>query len=169
VSKYKKIKKKYLKIRTLISISPDDNKLGTFKSTRLQDTRIISENIPLAKNKKYFEFHNKLTGIMIDKTETMVSLDITPLFTNVPLDVALDGLMERWDSTKISKKEFINAVKFVLTLTYFTFNGIIYKQTFGTPMDFLPIISDIFMKNLEEKVFHSLQFRFLYFMLMMSL
>ena len=27
----------------------------------------------------------------------------------------------------ISKDKFINAVKFVLTSTYFTFNGIIYK------------------------------------------
>ncbi|KAG5320830.1 MOS1T transposase, partial [Pseudoatta argentina] len=39
------------------------------------------------------------------------------------------------DTTNIAKNEFINAVKFVLTLTYFTFNGIIYKQTFGTLMD----------------------------------
>ena len=77
----------------------------------------------------------------IDKTEIMVSLDVTSLFTNMPLDVALDGLVGRWDSiksvTNIPKSEFINAVKFVLTSTYFTFNGIIYKQTFDAPMGFL--------------------------------
>ena len=52
-------------------------------------------------------------------------------------------------------------VKFVLTSIYFTFNGIIYKQTFDTPMGFplSPIISDIVMEDLEEWVLNSLQFR----------
>ena len=101
---------------------------------------IISENIPPAKSriKNSFEFHNKLTGMMIDKTKIMVSLDVTSLFINVALDVALDRLVRRWDpikgATNIPKNEFINVVKFVLTSTYFTSNGIIYKQTFGTLM-----------------------------------
>jgi len=30
--------------------------------------------------------------------------------------------------------EFIAAIKFVFTSTYFTFNHVIYKQTFGTPV-----------------------------------
>jgi len=56
-----------------------------------------------------------------------------------------------------TKNEFINAsqncLKFIL-LTYFTFNGIIYKQTFSTSMSFplSPIISDTEMEDLEESV-----------------
>ena len=75
----------------------------------------------------------------------------------------LDGLVGRWDSikgiTNIPKNEFINAVKFVLTSTYFTFNRNVYKQIFGTPIGSLlfPIISDIVIK--EERVLNSLQFR----------
>jgi len=67
----------------------------------------------------------------IDKTEIIISLDVTSLFTNVPLDIALDEPVRRWDSikcaTNISKNEFINVIKFVLTSTYFTFND--YLQT----------------------------------------
>ena len=62
----------------------------------------------------------------IDKTEIIISLDVTSLFTNVPLDIALDEPVRRWDSikcaTNISKNEFINVIKFVLTSTYFIFN-----------------------------------------------
>jgi len=48
--------------------------------------------------------------------------------------------------------KFINAViKFVLTLTYFIFNGIIYKllAPMSSPLSFN--ISDIVMEDLEEK------------------
>jgi len=70
----------------------------------LQD--IISENILLAKSKikNSFEFHNKLIGMTIDKIEIIVSLDVISLFTNVPLDVALDGLVRRWNSIKHIKE-----------------------------------------------------------------
>jgi len=55
----------------------------------LQD--IISENISLAKRiKNSFKFHNKLTGMTIDTTEIIVSLDVTFLFTNIPLDITLN-------------------------------------------------------------------------------
>ena len=72
--------------------------------------------------------------------------------------IALDGLEKTWDSIKcaikLSKNEFINTVKFVLTSTYFIFNGNIYKQIFGTLMDspLSPIISDIVIKDLEKRV-----------------
>ena len=101
----------------------------------LQD--IISENILLAKSKikNSFEFHNKLTGMTIDKIEIMVSLDVISLFTNIPLDVALDGLVRRWNSIKSQPYQRINSLmRSNLSYQHFTFNGIIYKQTFDTPM-----------------------------------
>jgi len=67
----------------------------------------------------------------------LVSFDVS-LYTNVPLDLAIESITKRWDyierSTKITKNEFIAAINFVLSSTYFTFSNKIYKQTFGIPM-----------------------------------
>jgi len=45
----------------------------------------------------------------------------------------------------------MRAVQFVLDSTYFTFDNIIYKQNFGTPMG-SPIITDVVMQDLENEV-----------------
>jgi len=54
-------------------------------------------------------------------------LDVVSLFTNVPLGLAIDGVSKRWThitkNTKLPQKAFLEAVKFVLTSTYFTFNN----------------------------------------------
>jgi len=61
--------------------------------------------------------------------------------------------------------EFLNAVKLVLHSTYFTFNNIIYKQTFGTPMGspLSPIITDIVLQDLEERALNTLRFKPLFY------
>jgi len=95
------------------------------------------------------------------ETPTLISLDVTSLFTNVPHDFALDSVSKRWplieNNTKISKNEFIRAIKFVFSSTYFIFNNTIYKQTFGTPMgsSFSPVIADIVMRDLETSCLNS--------------
>ena len=80
----------------------------------------------------------KLSNTLVDDNHTMVSLDAVSLFTNIPLNLAIDSIIKRWNyiekECSIPKKEFIIAVNLILNSTYFTFNNIIYKQTFGTPM-----------------------------------
>jgi len=102
-----------------------------------------------------FELYKSLHNKKIRDNDVLISLDVTSLFTNVPLDLAIDSISRRWPSiqqkTKISKNEFLSAIKFVLTSTYFTFNNKIYKQTFGTPMGspLSPVIADAVMRDLE--------------------
>ena len=76
------------------------------------------------------------------------------LFTNVPVDLALNSIDTRSISTKtnIPKEEFVVAVKFVLNSTFFIFNNKFYKQVFGILMGspLSPIIADIVMQDLEE-------------------
>jgi len=83
--------------------------------------------------------------------DLLLSLDVTALFTNVPLNLAMDGISNRWvyieQYTNIPKNEFLKAINFVLSSTYFTFDNNIYKQTYGTPMGspLSPIVADIVM------------------------
>lgn len=62
-----------------------------------------------------------------------ISLDVVSLFTNVPLDLVVDDIKERWNmifsNTKTPLDNLILALKLVLNFTYFTLNGTIYKQT----------------------------------------
>lgn len=101
-------------------------------------------------------------GSTIDKNEILISLDVVSLFTNVPLDLAIDSINNRWKHiaahTKIPQNEIIFAVSFVLTSTYFTFNSIIYKQTYGTPMGspLSPLIADLVMHDLETTTLNAL-------------
>jgi len=53
------------------------------------------------------------------------------LFTNIPLDLAIDSVSKRLDNIlddyKIPKNEFILALKMILESTYFSFNNVIYR------------------------------------------
>jgi len=68
----------------------------------------------------------------------LISLDVTSLFMNVPTDIAVDCVNEQWNvissDCSLPKKEFLGAIQFVLDSTFFSFDNVIYKQSFGTPM-----------------------------------
>jgi len=53
------------------------------------------------------------------------------LFTNVPIELAINSINKRWEyierHTKIPKTDFIAAIEFVIGSTYFNFNKKIYK------------------------------------------
>jgi len=109
-----------------------------------------------------FEVYNRLSGLQISDSDVLVSFDVVSLYTNVPLDLAMNSLSERWTYiqgyTLISRNEFLSAVRFVLTSTYFLFNKNIYKQTHGTPMGspLSPIIADLVMQDLENSCLNSI-------------
>jgi len=79
------------------------------------------------------------------------------LFTNIPLELIIEGINSRshciQEETKILKMEFTIGVQFILNSTSFIFDNVIYKQIFGTSMGspLSPILVDIVMQDLEEK------------------
>ncbi|XP_011859675.1 PREDICTED: uncharacterized protein LOC105557116, partial [Vollenhovia emeryi] len=94
----------------------------------------------------------------------MVSLDVTALFTNVPKELVLKGIENRWHeiskATKLSLPQFSHAIDLILSSTSFSFNDQIYEQIFGSPMGspLSPILADIIMDDLETHCINSLDF-----------
>jgi len=89
-------------------------------------------------------------------------LDVISLFTNVPIDLVIDILDEKWSliekHSSIPKIEFLNATKFILQSTFFNFNNKFYKQTFGAPMGspLSPIVADLALQKLENNILDKL-------------
>lgn len=68
----------------------------------LQDT--IYDAIPRTDSHVADSFHlvEKLKNVYIDEHLKLISLDVVSLFTNIPLDLAMDSVVKRW--THIEKK-----------------------------------------------------------------
>lgn len=105
-----------------------------------------------------FKLVKLVSSKKIDGHYKLISLDAVSLFTNVPSDLAISGIASRWKhikkSTKILLHEFIIAVQLVLDSTYFSFHGVIYRQTFGSPMGspLSSVLTDIVLQDIEKKV-----------------
>jgi len=127
--------------------------------------KIISKNIdkPLDYIENSYQMTKKLNGLQIGENCDLISLDVVSLFTNIPLNLAIDSASNRWchisRGTQIPKKEFLNALKLILESTYFKFNNKIYKQKFGTPMGspLSPIMAEMVLQDLEKKALNLLK------------
>jgi len=135
----------------------------------LQD--IISESLENSNKHTMnsFGLYNSLSGRQVRDSDMLISLDVISLFTNVPLDLAFESISKRWTyiehNTKITEKDFILAIKFVLSSTYFAFNNKIYKQTYGTPMGspLSPVITDVVMQDLETACLNKINFQLTFY------
>jgi len=130
--------------------------------------KILHNSLPLAKShvKNSFLLFNTLSGKKIPEKHVLLSLDVKSLFTNIPYELVIEGIRNRWhyikNETKITETEFIIAIQFILNSTFFKFDNTIYKQIFGTPMGspLSPILADIVMQDLEEKAIKNLDIEF---------
>jgi len=120
--------------------------------------KIILKSLPLARSNiiNSFKLYERFSNFQLNNNDILLSLDVVSLFTNVPTELAISGLKNKWfyisKNTSIPLDEFLIAITFVLSSTYFTFDDVIYKQTFGnkgepTPMGspLLPLIADIIL------------------------
>ncbi len=82
------------------------------------------------------------------------------LFTNTPIGKSLEIISDRLehddtlkDRTKLTPNDIIELLGFLLTTTYFSFRGQIYRQIFGAAMG-IPvsaIVVNLFMEWLESE------------------
>lgn len=86
---------------------------------------IINSNIPVSEYKvvNSFKLYNKLSGLKLDDAYILLSLDVVSLFTNIPIEIAIDSVNKKWPhiekQTKIPKDEFFFALTFVSSSTFF--------------------------------------------------
>ncbi len=87
------------------------------------------------------ELAEELASVKINDEEILNSHDVVSLFTNTPIDKTLESYGITWRMIKNLKQrtllavdDIIELLEFVLTTTYFSFRGNIYKQKFGAAM-----------------------------------
>ena len=95
----------------------------------------------------------------------MISLDVTSLFTNVPIDLVKNSIEKRWNlinkATNLPLQEFQKGIEFLMKNTFFQFDNEYYHQIFWTPMwsPISPTLADLVLQDLEEVVFKKLSFK----------
>ncbi|EFN68515.1 hypothetical protein EAG_00010, partial [Camponotus floridanus] len=66
-----------------------------------------------------FELVDKLSHINIKDSCSLISLDVVSLFTNIPTDLAMESISNRWqflsEKCDIPKSDFLNGVKLILS------------------------------------------------------
>ena len=107
------------------------------------------------------EFAEEINQLTMEKGETLVSFDVVSLFTNTPINQSLEVVKDRLnkdsslkDRTNLTPNDTIELLGFILTTTYFQFDGQVYRQKFGAAMGspVSPIIANLFMEDLEQTV-----------------
>ena len=88
----------------------------------------------------------------------MISLDVTALFTNVPLEFVSSKLKEKFDegifSSPIDIDCFLELIRLCVSSTVFSFNNEGYKQKFGVAMGspLSPILANLCMEFIENDI-----------------
>ena len=109
------------------------------------------------------KFMERLQEVRIGPEDLLVSFDVTSLFTQVPIDEALEVVRARltkdptlMDRTCIPVPQLVELIELCLRSTYFQFQTNFFEQIDGTPTGspLSPIIASLFMEDLEEKAMH---------------
>ena len=91
----------------------------------------------------------------------MISLDVTALFTNVPLEYVLEKLKEQSDMGNISfpvpTEQFLELIRLCVSSTVFSFNNEGYRQKYGVAMGspLSPILANLCMEFVENEIMNN--------------
>ena len=113
-----------------------------------------------------FELKEKLKNITITDEYSLLSLDVTSLFTNISCELVLDSLDRRAFSIhnhcNIPIEELKECTAFLFNNMFFTFNDRVYQQIYGTPMGspISPLFADIIMDDLEKNCLRELELHY---------
>lgn len=115
--------------------------------------------------KDSWDFHNTIKNNKIPENHILVSFDVVSLYTNIPIELAIKSIKEKWNLIKnftaIPEKEFIEATKLCLNSTFFQFNNQFFSQIYGVAMG-SPIsatIANLVMEYVEVNVIKTLDYK----------
>ena len=109
---------------------------------------------------------NKLSQIRVDEDESLISFDVSALFTSVPVEENLTLIYEKLaadpslaDRTALSPQQVTDLLRMCLTTTYFKYDSIFYAQTEGAAMGspVSPIVANLFMEDYKGKALDAYQ------------
>lgn len=97
----------------------------------LHDILVSSVPEPRSHVGDSWNFVGTISGLEIGKNETLVSLDVTSLFTNIPVDLVLKSIENRWHlisgATTFSLEQFKCVIETVLGSTSFKFGDVFMR------------------------------------------
>ena len=146
-----------------IPLRPIISSIGTVTyNTAKELARILKPLVGLSNHhiQNTMDFVDQIKEVKLKKEESMVSYDVTALFTSVPIPPVLkiieDKLNEDKDlpqRTSMNTRHIIRLLEFCLRSTYFVFQGQYYEQTEGAAMGspLSPIIANIYMEHFETR------------------
>lgn len=161
-----KLHKKGIPLRPIVScIQSPFEKLSKFLKNILQN--IVNQNNYYIKDS--VDFKNKIKNVTLPNDYTLISLDVVSLYTNVPLNLAREIIIKKWNKinkyTDIPLDEFLEAVELTLKSTYFMYGDRFYKQIEGCAMgaSISSVIAQLVMEDLEENVLGNVNFHIPFF------
>ena len=106
---------------------------------------------------------NEVQSLEINRSDILVSYDVTSLFTNVPLDETIQILADKafnddWfnktHELNLSRDQLIELLNAATKNQLFQFNGNLYEQTDGVAMGspLGPLLANVFMCSIEGKL-----------------
>ena len=119
--------------------------------------------------KNSFEFKNFIDRIHIPQNYILISLDVTSLYTNIPINLVKHIIDKEWHSLKnfttLPKEEFQKALNFTLTTSLFQFKDSFYKQLDGVAMGspISSVIAQLVMEYAEKEIINNLSCDILFY------
>lgn len=123
---------------------------------------LIAALRPLLTNNPYnvknsFEFKNDIHTIRLLPSDVLCSFNVVALYTNIPIDLAIQEVNDRWeeikDNTNLPQNIFINLLTFCLKENnFFKYDNLIYRQNKGLAMGnpLSPVLADLVMTKLMK-------------------
>ena len=146
-----------------IPLRPIISSIGTVTyNTAKELARILKPLVGLPNHHVHntMDFVEQIKEVKLKKEESMLSYDVTTLFTSVPIPPVLKIIEEKLTNdkdlplrTSMNTRHIIRLLEFCLRSTYFVFQGQHFEQVEGAAMGspLSPIVANIYMEHYETK------------------